>query len=84
MTMSSNSTVLSPLLARVPLAGGGWQLVSIPLADFFDDNSFFAGGNGVLDPYRRLRGGNGQLINVVIAVIGTGSDVTFRTDYWTF
>ncbi len=65
-------------------AGGGWQLVSIPLADFFDDNSFFTGGNGVLDPTPAARGGNGELINVVIAVIGTGSDVNFRTDYWAF
>ncbi|MFC1778634.1 hypothetical protein ACFL3I_15090, partial [Pseudomonadota bacterium] len=23
------------------VSGGGWQLVSIPLTDFFDDNSFF-------------------------------------------
>jgi beta-glucanase (GH16 family) len=66
-------------------AGGGWQLVSIPLDDFFDDNSFLTGGNGVLDPTAVARGGNGQLINVVIAVIGnSGSDVNFRTDYWAF
>ena len=66
-------------------AGGGWQLVSIPLDDFFDDNSFLTGGNGVLDPIPPARGGNGELINVVIAVIGNdGSDVNFRTDYWTF
>ncbi len=67
------------------VAGGGWQLVSIPLDDFFDDNSFLTGGNGVLDPTTPARGGNGELINVVIAVIGnSGSDATFRTDYWTF
>jgi len=66
-------------------AGGGWQLVSIPLDDFFDDNSFLTGGNGILDPTAVARGGNGQLINVVIAVIGnSGSDVNFRTDYWAF
>ena len=42
-------------------------------------------GNGVLDPTTVARGGNGELINVVIAVIGnTGSDVNFRTDYWAF
>jgi beta-glucanase (GH16 family) len=58
------------------VAGGGWQQISIPLDDFFDDNSFLTGGNGVLD---------GGLINVVIAVIGnSGSDVNFRTDYWAF
>ncbi|MDX1521802.1 MAG: carbohydrate binding domain-containing protein, partial [Anaerolineae bacterium] len=62
------------------VAGGGWQLVSIPLADFFDDNSFFTGGNGVLDPTPPT----GELINIVIAVIGGGSDVNFRTDYWAF
>ena len=28
------------------IAGGGWQLVSIPLSDFFDDNSNIGGGNG--------------------------------------
>jgi beta-glucanase (GH16 family) len=67
------------------ISGGGWQLVSIPLADFFDDNSFFTGGNGVLDPVATANGGNGQLINVVFAVIGnSGSDVNFRTDYWVF
>jgi len=66
-------------------SGVGWQLVSIPLADFFDDNSFLTGGNGVLDPVPASNGGNGQLINVVIAVIGnSGSDATFRTDYWAF
>ena len=52
------------------VAGGGWQLVSIPLDDFFDDNSFLTGGNGVLDPTPPARGGNGELINVVVAVIG--------------
>lgn len=66
------------------IAGGGWQLVSIPLADFFDDGSFLFGGNGVLDPTPGARGGNGELINIVIAVIGTGTDVNFRTDYWAF
>ncbi len=58
------------------VAGGGWQLVSIPLADFFDDNSFLTGGNGVLDA---------RVVNVVIAVISnSGADATFRTDYWVF
>ena len=58
--------------------------MSIPLADFFDDNSIH-GGNGVLDPVTPTRGGNGELINIVVAVIGnTGSDATFRTDYWAF
>lgn len=66
-------------------SGGGWQFVSIPLAGFFDDNSFLTGGNGVLDPVPASNGGNGQLVNVVIAVIGnSGSDVNFRTDYWAF
>ena len=66
-------------------SGGGWQLVSIPLADFFDDNSFLFGGNGVLDPIPPAQGGNGELINAVVAVIGNdGTDATFRTDYWTF
>lgn len=66
-------------------SGGGWQLVSIPLADFFDDNSFLTGGNGVLDAVPTSGGGNGQLINVVVAVISnSGADATFRTDYWAF
>ena len=51
------------------------------MADFFRDDSAFTGGNGVLDP---ITTGNGQLVNVVVAVIGTGSDVNFRTDYWAF
>ncbi len=67
------------------ISGGGWQRVSIPLADFFDDNSFLFGGNGVLDPVPVGAGGNGQLINVVIVVISnSGADATFRTDYWSF
>jgi beta-glucanase (GH16 family) len=75
--------VISPA-GPCAVSGGGWQLVSIPLADFFDDNSNLVGGNGVLDPTPLARGGNGQLINVVMAVIGGGSDVNFRTDYWSF
>ncbi len=66
------------------IAGGGWQAVSIPLSDFFDDNSFFTGGNGVLDLTNVENGGNGGLVNIVIAVIGSGSDVNFQTDYWAF
>ncbi|MEZ4709847.1 MAG: family 16 glycosylhydrolase [Caldilineaceae bacterium] len=67
------------------ISGGGWQQISIPLADFFDDNSFLTGGNGTLDAVATANGGNGQLVNVVIAVIGnSGSDATFRTDYWVF
>ncbi len=67
------------------VSGGGWQRVSIPLSDFFDDNSFLFGGNGVLDPVPVSAGGNGQLINVVFAVISnSGADATFRTDYWNF
>ncbi len=66
------------------VAGGGWQLISLPLDDFFDDNSFYTGGNGVLDPTPVARGGNGELINALMVVIGNGSDVNFQTDYWAF
>ena len=66
------------------VSGGGWQFVSIPLANFFDDNSYLTGGNGVLDAIPVSGGGNGQLVNIVIAVIGSGTDATFRTDYWVF
>jgi beta-glucanase (GH16 family) len=67
------------------VSGGGWQRVSIPLASFTDDNSYLYGGNGVFDPYPVSAGGNGRLINVVIAVISnSGADVTFRTDRWAF
>ena len=66
------------------VSGGGWQLVSIPLTDFFDDGSFLFGGNGILDPTPTNRGGNGELISAVMAVIGTGTDVNFRTDNWAF
>ncbi len=66
------------------IAGGGWQLVSIPFTDFFDDNSIH-GGNGVFDPTPVADGGNGELLGIVIAVIGdSGSDVNFRTDFWCF
>jgi beta-glucanase (GH16 family) len=67
------------------VSGGGWQRLSIPLTAFADDNTFHFGGNGVFDPVPVGAGGNGQLINVVVTVIGTsGTDVTFRTDHWTF
>ncbi len=66
------------------ISGGGWQLISIPLSDFFDDNSIH-GGNGILDPVPVSSGGNGQLIGIVMAVISnSGADVTFRTDFWCF
>ena len=66
-------------------AGGGWQLVSIPLNSFIKDNLILAGGNGVLDAVSPANGGNGELINIAIdVIINSGSDATFRTDYWTF
>lgn len=67
------------------IAGGGWQKISIPLASFFDDNSFLRGGNGVLDAVPVSKGGNGQLTSVVIAIISQGGgNQTFRTDFWNF
>ncbi len=66
------------------VAGGGWQEVVIPFSSFVDDNSFNTGGNGVFDPVAVAAGGNGQLVAIVVAVIGTGTDATFRTDNWAF
>ncbi len=67
------------------IAGGGWQKISIPLASFFKDTSVYPGGNGVLDPIPTSKGGNGQLISVVIAIISQGGgNQTFRTDHWNF
>lgn len=67
------------------VSGGGWQFVSIPFTNFFDDNSYLFGGNGILDATAASNGGNGQLINVVFAIISNnGADATFRTDYWIF
>ena len=57
------------------VAGAGWQLVSIPMADFSDDNSNLGTGDGSLDT---------ALAAVVVVVVGSGSDVNFRTDYWAF
>jgi hypothetical protein len=66
-------------------ADGGWQRVSIPLADLHDDNSYHWGGNGVFDPVSTGNGGNGRLVNVVMSLVSTaGADVTFRTDLWEF
>lgn len=63
------------------LSGGGWQLVSIPLADFYDNNAHFQ-GNDVFDPFLS---GNGQLINVVFAVsLPAGAGANFITDNWFF
>ncbi|MEO1573488.1 MAG: hypothetical protein AAFU65_00850 [Pseudomonadota bacterium] len=64
------------------VSGGGWQRVTIPLANFFDDDRFLPGGNGILDADAD---GNGQLVNVVLALIsGEPGPLSFRTDYWTF
>ncbi|MEM8712419.1 MAG: SdrD B-like domain-containing protein, partial [Planctomycetota bacterium] len=66
-------------------SGGGWQLVSIPLDEFTDDNSFHTGGNGVLDLVPAGAGGNGELINVVFAMVNQGTfGANFRTDNWAF
>lgn len=63
------------------ISGEGWQLVSIPLADFDDNNSHFQ-GNDVFDPFLS---GNGQLINVVFTVsLPAGVAVKFATDNWFF
>jgi len=65
--------------------GGGWQKISIPLASFYDDNSFHWGGNGVFDPVPTSKGGNGQLVNVVISLVSnSGADINFITDRWEF
>jgi beta-glucanase (GH16 family) len=67
------------------VAGGGWQHVSIPLASFFDDDSYHFGGNGVFDPFPTGGGGNGQLVQVVLALISnSGDDINFKTDRWMF
>jgi hypothetical protein len=67
------------------VSGGGWQKVSIPFVDFFDDGSIFTGGNGVLDTISTGNGGNGELLFVVFSIVSnTGADVSFRTDNWTF
>ena len=66
-------------------SGGAWQRVSIPLASFFDDNSYHYGGNGIFDPVPVGGGGNGRLVNVVWSIVSTsGQNVSFRTDRWAF
>jgi hypothetical protein len=67
------------------IAGGGWQKVSIPFSDFYDDNSLHFGGNGIFDPVPVSGGGNGRMINVVLALISNSGDpITFRSDNWMF
>ncbi|MFT5153859.1 MAG: beta-glucanase (GH16 family) [Planctomycetota bacterium] len=67
------------------ISGGGWQRISIPLTDFYDDNTFHFGGNGLFDPTPSSVGGNGQLANIVMVLVSnTGQNVTFRTDKWMF
>jgi hypothetical protein len=59
--------------------------VSIPLASFSDDNSYHFGGNGVFDPFPAGAGGNGQLVQVVLALVSnSGDDINFKTDRWMF
>jgi hypothetical protein len=67
------------------VSGAGWQKVSIPLADFVDDNTFHTGGNGVWDPTPTGAGGNGQMINVVFALVTlNGLPADFRIDQCEF
>ncbi|MEM8487341.1 MAG: family 16 glycosylhydrolase [Bacteroidota bacterium] len=66
------------------VSGDGWQLVSIPFTDLVDDNSFHNGGNGVFDPVPTTAGGNGQLVNVVVTVVGNNTAINFDTDNWAF
>lgn len=63
------------------IAGAGWQQVSIPLSDFYDDNSYLRGGNGIMDAIE----GDNKLINVVIAIINhAGDEIEFQTKNWEF
>jgi hypothetical protein len=67
------------------VSGCGWQRVEIPISDFVPDNTYLYGGNNVLDTVPTSRGGNGQLLDVVIAIItNSGTVASFRTDYWLF
>lgn len=67
------------------VSGGGWQRVEIPISSFVPDNSYLYGGNNVLDTLPTSQGGNGQLLDVVIAIISNaGTVASFRTDYWLF
>ncbi|NNE43530.1 MAG: family 16 glycosylhydrolase [Gemmatimonadetes bacterium] len=76
--------VVSPSGGDV-VAGGGWQKVTIPFTDFVDDNSFWNGGNGVFDPTPASGGGNGELIHIVMVMVGNdGTDADFDTDHWVF
>lgn len=63
------------------IAGGGWQKVTIALDQFFDDNSFHFGGNGVFDPTPTA---NGPLAGIVVTLITGGSAINFGTDLWEF
>jgi hypothetical protein len=63
------------------IAGGGWQKVTVPFTNFFDDNSFSNGGNGTLD----VNGGSeGLLTGVVVAISEAADEASFRTDQWEF
>jgi hypothetical protein len=67
------------------ISGAGWQHVAIPISSFSDDQSYHYGGNGNLDASPTSAGGNGQLVNVVLALISnSGADISFRTDRWEF
>jgi hypothetical protein len=77
-----NCVVVSPT-GPCATAGGGWQLVSIPSPTSSTTTPSSQGQRHPRShpglPWRQRR-----LINVVVAVIGTGTDVNFRTDYWAF
>lgn len=64
------------------IAGGGWQLIKIPIDDFTRDTSYMSGGNLSLDT---AEDGNGKAEAFVIAIINQGaSNVNFVTDQWQF
>ncbi len=67
------------------VSGAGWQKVSIPLSEFTDDNSYHTGGNGIWDPTPTGAGGNGQMVNVVFALVSlNGLPAEFKVDQWEF
>lgn len=63
------------------ITGAGWQRISIPLTEFYDDNSYMRGGNGILDALNS----DSKLANIVFAIINhAGDEIEFFTDDWEF
>lgn len=73
--------VIVSSIGQGAIVGKGWQKISIPLVDFYDDDSYLRNGNGTFDAVE----GNTNLLSIAISIINHGGDkIEFQTKNWAF